>query len=366
MRSQNLLRIARNSCIAVLGAAAVTTFSSCGDSEEPAATETPAQNEQTAAPAADAGAARDALLNDMIYSIGKLAGERAATDPAMTEPVRNMLALTEAYYAAMAPAAEGKPERARLSLRIAEITRDLTAYAKAQAAYATAQADFDAMPEAERTTRDARRMQSAIHYGMATSLLSDRKATDALAYYEKALAVDLELFGEVAPADGEKLPDGNIDAELARSAADVMGDYRCLGECQYWANDPEEARDTYNKGIALAKQLDKLSPEMSLEYIKLSSSLGDLESRVGNRKEALTSWLQAANFCRRLFSSSARPGIRLATRNYFERLRPNIIRLAKELEDTEAAQVENQKIEETPAPAAGGEPTPVPAGESAK
>ncbi len=361
MKSSILYSIARGACVTALGTAALVTLCSCGDDEQAATTPTTATAEQTATPVD----AKQALFDNLVYSIGKLASERI-TDPELIEPVREMLALTEAYYKTIE---KGSSEKTKLAQRIAETTLNLTAYAKAETAYDTAQADWDAMPEAERKTREMRRLQSAIFYGKGASLLSRRRAADAMPWYEKALESDLSIYKEVAPADGEKLPEGEIDPELARAATDVMSSYRCLGECQFWAEDPEEARDTYNKGINLAKELDKLAPEMSIQYIKLQANLGNLESRVGKKQEALQAWVQAINFCQRLYASTPRGDIRLETRRCFESLRPGVLALARELQDEKAAQVEKQELQETPteAPAASPEePTPVPAPEPEK
>ena len=364
MKSLILHRITRGACAVALSSVALTALSSCDDKQE---TATAATTTETAAPAQESTAspseAKDALFNQMVYTIGKLASERVA-DPKVTEPVRDMLALTEAYYKSIADSASGTMEKAKLSLRIAEITLDLTAFAKAESAYNTAQADWDALPEADRNTREARRMQSAIFYGKAASLLSRRMATEALTWYEKALASDLAIFKELAPAEGEKLPEGSVEPELARAAADAMSSYRCLGECQLWADAPKEARDTYNKGIDLAKSLDKLAPEMSIQYIKLQANLGNLENRVGNKKEALTAWVQAVNFCQRLYASTPRADIRLEARRCFESLRPHVLTLAREQQDAQAEQLENQTLQENPAAAPAAtpeEPTPVPA-----
>lgn len=359
MRSSNLSRMTQKACFVTLGAAVLATLCSCEDDKKNTET-TPTEPTPVAAPTADPAAAKAALFDNLIYTIGKLASERV-NDPEITEPVREMLALTEAYYQTLADT--GTMEKAKLSLRIAEITRDLTAYAKAQTAYETAQADFDALPEATRNTKEARRHQSAIYYGKGVSLLSRRMFNDALAWYEKALESDLSIYKELAPAEGEALPEGSVEPELSRAATDVMSSYRCLGECQFWADDPEEARDTYNKGIALAKELDKLSPEMSLEYIKLLANLGNLESRVSNKKEALSAWVQAVNFCQRLYASNRRADIRLEARRCFESLRPNVLTLARELQDASAAQVETQTLQEnqdTVPAATSAEPTPVP------
>lgn len=366
MRSQILYRIARSACVTAVGAAALATLCSCDDEE--ATTQAPATTTTPQQAPADADAAKNALFDQMVYTIGKLASARVA-DPEITEPVREMLALTEAYYTSIADKAAGTMEKAKLALRIADITLDLTAFAKAEAAYDTAQKDLDALPEDARKSREARRIQSAIYYGKAASLLSRRQAANALPWYEKSLESDLGIYNELAPAEGEKLPEGSVEPELARAATDVMSSYRCLGECQFWADDPEEARDTYNKGIDLAKNLDKLSPEMSIQYIKLLANLGNLESRVNNKQESLKAWLQAVNFCQRLYASNRRGDIRMEARRLFESLRPNVLTLARELQDEQAAQVETQTLQETPAAAPATspeEPTPVPAPEGAQ
>ena len=197
MRSQILYQIARSACVTALGTVALATLSSC-DEEQPAtptAPEAAATTEQ--ADTITPEKAKDALFEQMVFTIGKLASERV-TDPEITEPVRDMLALTETYYKSISESAAGTMQKAKLSLRIAEITLDLTAYAKAEGAYNTAQADWDALPEAERNTREARRMQNAIFYGKAASLLSRRMAADALSWYEKALESDLAIFKELA------------------------------------------------------------------------------------------------------------------------------------------------------------------------
>lgn len=363
MRSPILYRIARGACVTAMGSVALATLCSCDDEE--ATTQDPATTTTAQQAPADADAAKNALFNQMVFTIGKLASARVA-DPEITEPVREMLALTEAYYTSIADKATGTMEKAKLALRIADITLDLTAFAKAEGAYDTAQKDLDALPETERKSREARRIQSSIYYGKAASLLSRRQAGEALQWYEKSLESDLGIYKELAPADGEKLPEGSVEPELARAATDVMSSYRCLGECQFWADDPEEARDTYNKGIDLAKGLDKLSPEMSIQYIKLLANLGNLESRVGKKKESLNAWLQAVNFCQRLYASNRRGDIRMEARRLFESLRPNVLTLARELQDEQAAQVETQTLQDTPAAAPATspeEPTPVPAPE---
>lgn len=277
-------------------------------------------------------------MDKMVYDIGRRVGEQAG-NPEWVEDVREMLDLLENYYRDMAPASEGKVERARLALRVAETMRDLTAYQKAQAAYEQAQKDFDALPEQERASVEGMRLQSSIYNGLGSCLLPLGKSAEALPCYEKALASDMALYEKVAasiPAD-ETLPEGEVNPEVARAAADVLSSYRCLGECQLAVDDPEEARDTYGKGIEFAKKLDRLSPMMTLQYIRLQGALGNLESRCGRDREALAAWNQAASFCQRLYATSCPASFKVQVARYFESLKPSILDLNRKLQTSAGA-----------------------------
>ncbi len=361
MRRKIFSRISFHRSALTAGVATLLCLCSCGEKEE-AKTEV-ATSSAKAAPAA-ADVSRQALADKMIYGLGRRVGELAG-NPEWSEDVREMLDLLENYYRDMAPTSEGKMERARLALRVAETMRDLTAYEKARTAYEQAQKDFDALPEEARLSPDGMRLQSAIYNGQGSCLLSLGRGTEALPCYEKALASDMALYTKIAasvPADGT-LPEGEVHPEVARAAADVLSSYRCLGECQLWSDDPEEARDTYNKGIEFAKKLDKLSPVMTLQYIRLQGALGNLESRCGREREALSAWGQAASFCQRLCATSCPPSFKVQAARYLETLKPSIINLNRKLQT--ASEAEKEAPSSAPAEE-GASPEATPAADASR
>ncbi len=355
---QNKFDSCRGAGAVALGVAVLMGLCSCGDDEgkkqETAQQAVPAASQQQVQPVA----CRDALFDAMVYGVGRKVSGMAAV-PELTEDVRNMLVLLQSYYDEMAPSNAGKVERARLALRIAEVLRDLTAWDKALAAYETAQADFDALPDGEKQKAEAKRMQSAIYDGQGFCLLRRNQVAEAQASYEKSLAIYQELYKAVAPADGEKLPEGELDPALSQAAEDLFFSYRCLGECQMVADDPEEARETYKKGIELAQRLDRLSPRMTIQYVRLLGNQGNLESSCGHEREALANWVQAAQICQRLYSSTPNLGVRAQASRLFQNLRPQIQELARKLQSEEAARaVEEQPLPSASETATGGEAAP--------
>lgn len=335
--------VAKGVVSAALGAAAVLGLGACEEkgattevqapaevNTTPAATESPA--ESTAAEEAKA-----ALFEALVYELGARASENA-THPELNEAVRNMLALMEEYYAQNADAMSGTPEKARLSLRMADITRELSAWERACGFYDRARADYDALPEAERNKPEVKRMLSSLCNGKAFCLMNLKNTAEALELYNKALEVDSALYEMVAPPEGEALPEGDVEPNLARAAEDIFFSYRCLGECQEVAGDPEEARDTIKQGIELAKRLDRLSPGMSLQYIRLLGALGNLESRCAKEREALGYWVQAAQMCQRLHNSTGNLIIRSKTARQFQSLMPQIQELQQKLNPAEQPQ----------------------------
>lgn len=337
--------------VAAMGVAVLVGLCSCGEDEKEVTGQVRKDPPQEQVKPQEVS--RDALFDAMVYDIGrKVSGMAAAPD--LTEDVRNMLVLLQSYYEEMAPANKGSVERARLALRIAEVLRDLTAWDKALAAYQTAQSDFDALPEAEKQKAEGRRMQSSLYDGQGFCLLRCNRVADAQAAYEKALGIYQGLYQEVAPAEGEKLPEGELDPALAQAAEDLFFSYRCLGECQMAADDPEEARETYKKGIELAVRLDRLSPRMSIQYVRLLGNQGNLESACGREREALSNWVQAAQICQRLYNSTSNLSIRAQASRLFQTLRPQIQELARKLQSEEAARA----VEEQPLPATPAEDSP--------
>ena len=307
---------------------------------EPAA-EVPAA-EPVAAPAAEdaekqLAAARTALFDHAVYA---LAQKVTSPDvyPELNSVVKDMLELMQTYYAELQKGEPGA-ERARLAVQIAATTRDLGAYSKAQAAYETAVAELKSLPESLQKTPEFQRLLSSCHNGTGVCLLAQGKASDALAQYEAALAVDEAQYNAVAPADGVELPEGDVDPALSQAAADLLDSYRCLGDCQRAVDDPEEARTTYMKGQELVQRLKRLSPEMSISFAKLLTSLGNLDNELGKAKEALNSWVIAAKICQSVNASCPRLEIKAETKRCFEALVPAINSVGSKL------QVEQQAAE---------------------
>lgn len=359
-KQQNI--VMQRTMATLLGASALLGLSSCED-EQKTTTTTPQVVEKPAeaAPAPVDTSAKDALFEAMLYDLGKQASE-LASHPELTESVRNMLALMEDYYSQTADSTKGTTPRLRLSVRLADVARDLTAWERACNSYDRALADYEALPAAERDKTEAKRMLSAIYNGRGFCLMQQRKFSEAQEYYTKALAIDAALYELVAPPEGEALPEGDVEPALARAAEDYFFSYRCLGECQEFVGDPEEARETLKNGIELAKRLDRLSPGMNLQYIRLLGALGNLEVRCGNEREALLKWADAANMCQRLFRSTGNLSIRYKTQRQLQSLMPNIKALQEKLQPAEqsAAQPEGQPAAQPEVQPAAPEAQPQP------
>jgi hypothetical protein len=307
--------------------------------EQPAAAEAPAAPAEAAAPAADElAAAREALFNHAVYTLGQKVTSPEAF-PQLNTISKDMLELLSTYYAALQ---KGEPseERVRLALQIAATTRDLGAHSKAYTAYEQVLKEVELLPEEQRSSAVCRRMLSSCHNGMGVCLLAQGKAAEALVKYEAALEIDEALYKAVAPVDGTELPEGDVDPKLSQAATDLLDSYRCLGDCQRAVDDPEEAHSTYMKGKALAERLKRLSSDMSISFAKLLTSLGNLDNSLGKPKEALGSWLMAAKICQSLNASSPKLEVKAETKRCFEALVPAINSVGSQLQ---AAQQEAAK-----------------------
>ncbi len=303
--------------------------------------------------------------------------------PEFNEETKILLEKLQAYYTEMS----GSPvtaERVTVARRIADVTRNLGAYARAREAYGRTQADFDALPESDRQSLAGRRLQSAISGGIGLCLLNENKATEALPYYEKALEADLAILRSLGPAEGEALPAGELSPDLAQAIADALGSYRCLGDCLIYSDEPEEGRSTYQKGVDLMTELKatQVPYSVALSYAKLYASMGDLENYTNREREALAAWVQAAKICRDILQSGSQPAIQVQARHCFNQLAPLIKETAEELQreaqatqDAEAAKAaeeaaaQAEPAPEVSAPAAEAAPapaaTPAPAEEEA-
>ena len=345
----------RNCCTAALGMAGMLWLSSCSEEQpEPTPAEAPeapvadpapaAPEEPPAEPQVDTLAeARTALFNHAIY---KLAAKASSPEvfPELNSTIKDMLELMTAYYTELQ---KGEPseERARLALLIASTTRDLGAYSKAQGEYETARKEVESLPEALRNTPGVQRMLSSCLNGIGLCLLNQNKATEALPHYEQALALDEALFQAVGPKEGEELPPGDVAPDISRAAKELFDSYRCMGDCQWLAEGPEEARATYMKGHELGQRLKRLSSEMSIAYVKLLTSLGNLDNSQGKTQEAMAAWVMAARICQSLNASSPKLEVKAETKRCYEALLPPINEVAQKLQ-SEQKEAEQKAAEE--------------------
>ncbi len=286
--------------------------------------------------------ARKTIYHQLLEEIGPLVTEHAQV-PEFNEPAKVYLESLQEFYALLA-AQPVTVERADIAYRIAKLTLNLGAYAKAHEAFDRALEDFDALPEAARDAVSGKRLLSALLNGKGACLLRINKAADAIPYYEKALEADIAVLRDLGIADDAALPEGEPNANLSRAAADVLGSYRCLGEAHAVAGDLEEARDFYKKGLTRMEQLKRLDTNsgMGIAYVKLRSALGDLESRCGNEREALLNWARAAQDCKSIFMVTRRADVKVQTKRYAEALLP----LIKEKSSKLQAEAEARKSEE--------------------
>lgn len=291
------------------------------------------------------------LLDYMIFSVGDMVRRQAGT-AIWRDEVREMHNKLEDYYNFLEEKGQDLTTRIKLGLFLADSARDLSAYQKASELYERTLKNWESQPEDVRSTVASRRMRSSIANGMGSCYLMQRKATEALPYYEKALEIDMSLFNELAPADNAPLPTGDaLSPDLAQAAEDILSSYRCLGECQLFAEDPEEARDTFKKGQELINRMKNLTPAVSMQFVRLLSSLGNLESSCGQLRQAQQAWVVAASIAQKLLQAAPSLAIQAQAARYYRELGGSIKSVAKEL------QQESQSTEQSGAEA---QPTPAP------
>lgn len=324
------------------GMACVMGLVSCKDKEA----DKPEVNPVDEAAVAKAAAAdrQKELLDYMIFRVGKLAGSEVG-NPVWQEEVRDMRNMLEEYYNSLDESGADPKTCLKLGLMLADITSSMRVYEKAMKYYNDTLAKWEALPEADRRSVEGRRLRSSLANGMGSCFLAQGKATEALPHYEKALEIDEEVFHELAPED--LLPEGSvtIDPDLERAAEDVLSSYRCLGECQKAAEDPEEARDTYKKGQELAMRMNHLRPGASLQLIRLFSAQGDLENDCAKNREAAVAWSKAYELSKKLLEVAPQPSVRykivMNARNLEKSLKAISPKLREEMEAARAAEAED-------------------------
>lgn len=341
-RSHHPISFVSTRGLALLGFACTLGLSSCKDACQSAGSQ-PSAGDQAAsaqAPASVADAQQAELLNYMIYSVGEHA-RRLAADPAWVEDVRDMRNRLEEYYNSIPQTPATLAERVKLGLFLAHATRDLRAFQRAISAYDSVLQLWQELPDADRTSPQGRRTRSDIENGKGMCLMALGKRADALPLYKKALDLDKARFEDLAPENNAPLPQGDdISPDLVQAAEDVLSSYRCMGECQLLADDPESARDTYKKGTELAQRMKHLKPGMSIQYIRLLSSLGNLESSCGRKQQALAAWQQAAFYANQLQQAAPSPAVKAQAALFLRELAPSIKTLSRELQAEAAPQQE--------------------------
>lgn len=309
--------------------------------------------EQASAPAAlpEAGYPKQKeLLDYMIFSVGEMV-RRQAGNAAWRDEVRDMYNKLEDYYNFLEEKGQDIETRIKLGLFLADSARDLSAYQKAVELYEHTLKNWESQPEETRGTVASRRLRSSIANGMGSCYLMQRKATEAMPFYEKALEIDLGLFNELAPENNAPLPTGaNLSPDLAQAAEDILSSYRCLGECQLFAEDPEEARDTFKKGQELINRMKNLTPGISMQLVRLLSSLGNLESSCGQLRQAQQAWVGAATIAQKLLQAAPSLAIQAQAARYYRELSASIKSIAKDLQQ-ESQSAEQNEGEGQPAPA---------------
>lgn len=366
---------------AALGILSALCFSACHDSEQavtPESAQPDPAAEKAATEAAEAAVRREQAREDLYHEALYVLASKT-TDvtlyPALNAEVKILLEKMEAYYSALEQTNESGVERANLSQLIAKTTLDLGAFAKAEELYKRAMNDYTALPEEYRSSAEGTRAYNELESGVGSCLLAQNKASDALPHYEKALDIAQRTYDACAPAEtpeGAQAP----PPELSRAARDLIDSLRCLGDCQRYADDPEEARSTYLKGQEVAQKLKTLTPEMAISYVKLLTALGNLDNSYGRSKEACAEWVLAARICQQVNAANERLDVKFDTKRCFDALIPAIQSVQASLQAKEQPQepaLDNNAVTEplsgelppVEAPAVQVTPEPAPAAQAA-
>lgn len=331
---------------AAWGAVALLGLCSCGEEEKVEAPVVTEAAQQQAAPEekpevtelSKFDASRDALMDYVLHEIAA-----KVTDPVeypmVNSQVKDMLVLLEEYYAALQHETDMPAEKARIAVLIATTRNQLGAWARAHEEYNQALKDIEALSEDARKDPEFRRAVSTIQSGIASCLLMQGKASEALGYYEQSLKTDEEIFASLGLPAGQPLPKGTNDPRITEAVVNLLGSYRCLGDCQNLLDDPEEAKETYRKGEEFIQGLNVLTPEMGVAFVKLLSVSGALEQQMGNEKGAYGKWYAAVSTCQTLYKINNR-AIQASAQKYFNQLVGPYTALARKLAAAQKAEAE--------------------------
>ena len=253
--------------MALMGVICAAGLSSCGDDDSSwcghkhVAVEQPAADEEKhETPDQTVEAQQKELLDYMIFTIGDKVRQQAA-QPMWREDVRDMRNKLEAYLTHLKETGADAMTIVRLGLLLADATRDMAAYSRAEGLYQDTLKDLDALPEDVRAGVPARRIRSALSNGIGSCYLMQRKFTEALPHYEEALRLDKELYDSLAPADGQPLPEGEeMSDDLAQDTFLYVLINKKSKNVKFIITLTQEENSNYLKG--------RINKEMIAEYLK--------------------------------------------------------------------------------------------------
>lgn len=292
----------RTVSMAAAGLFSLSFLASCGD-EGPKDAQLAQQGSGTAAApeAAAAGSlaeSRDALFNAAVYDLVLTISDNDAF-PVFNTKARDFVELLSNYYDHLRAESKDARERVRAASALAKVLRNVGgAYPRAEAAYRDALKECQALTPAELDSPEGQHTLSSINNGIASCLLMQGNNKEALQYYDAALKIDEAQFKAVDMKEGDTISGKEAITALSRAVVEVVDSYRCLADCQLIGDDPEEALDTYKKGIEIAaKYQGQPTVEMAVSFSKIYTSYGNLEQRNGNSDKARQAWAIAANLC---------------------------------------------------------------------
>ena len=105
----------------------------------------------------------------------------------------------------------------------------------------------------------------------------------------------------------------------------------------------------------MAQQLKRLSSDMSIAYVKLLTSLGNLDNSQGRTKGAMESWVMAAKICQSLNASSPKLEVKAETKRCFDALLPVIQSVSQAMKAEQEAQERRAAEEKAAAEKAAAE-----------
>ncbi len=347
--------------IATLG---LLALSSCGEKEEEkkadvpdrmtatsSASSTTTADQATATPTSTSSASKEKeALDKMLYNDVISLVTRHAAQPIMQDTARLLLEKLELYQAAL-PATAPALDQFLLTMKIADLRRELTAWRRANESYEAALALWDKLSADEQNELSNKRLKSSLYNGLAVTLFSlPLEEGEAMPDRHDKLQKTFkqQLNTEKATYDA-LVASGAEQAEILQSAADVISAYRCVGDGFYYTGNLEDGREWYEAALVFASELKNLNDIVLLQFVRTLSIVGELESKAGNNKKALERLAKAAEVIPQLFNLSQKSSIKQETRAINTKIAPIIKELQAQIIAEGRAVEEIAQPEELPA-----------------